>query len=999
MRSMLRSAPVLVVVAFAACSKDQPTAPVTPTHVPSGSATHSTYTTLGTYSIPIPPNNTLGGAQPVANTGIFVPAGTYYRVRVNGTVTVSANPEYVQAYGTPWNKMGTYGPFGTIDGELIVQLKARNTDGSGTGPIGFLNPQYNSASGPDSARSDVVYASKAIEVQAGRTGIGGVKSDNCCFWSIGMFALVASQNVTVEQVTDVAHVVANPVAVHPNQQVTFTASRDDGGNLIVYNWHWQPDAGQPGNATNLCGGGNPCLMNVPGSGTMLVYTNVGNPTAHVTVYTNFALSADKTNIVRGDTVTFTPLTDGVPLKAARWRWVADSTPDSPSCASANPACKTPINASGTMWAYTATSGGDSAHVHITARDKYELRAAPSLIAAGAVVTFRPYLNGQPTPAARWRWVPQGAEAAWDSIAGCANGAIECHRATFVSGTMWAYRSTAAGADSAPAAVTISVDCAGGGSLARRSRPAAARTTSRVRTRPSTPQPLAASAGTGTCSDSVLTQSDVGTDTLPKVTLRVVADVGTAMYPTPSDSLYPVGTVVPYHITPDAGYGDVIAAIDDSIPQPGWWHSDLSGTIAVDDTHTLQAGARPAVSRTGLVAEYAGRLEQLSTDTIPPPEAYRRFLQWSIAESALRGAVFDSLMRVARYVAFDPMTEDSTAMLQFDQRLAGYWFELDGDTIAMHPPGYYSRLAGVASIRPRARPSKLSTTLARPRPKVILVNGIWTVEDNVVKLEQSVLTPLVRRMWFGDSVDVTHWYNPTFKTQWAHWDEKHKCAFRVISRLTLAVGVISPTTGFALLGAYAHCLNTRALNAVLQRDLVECATDVFDLKVAGTQYFPNPEFVDSLTKDSQALHALGKPTIFVAHSQGNLMLASAFDRPAFDPSVNPTATVCTAALSLAPPISAQTFRQYSWLHWSGYRLKYDILNNLGLNSDVDVVPAPISAAADRFAALYPILWLTPPVQLYWAARSHFIENYLVDTVDEFRGRLVLLVNTCYNSMPQ
>ena len=64
-----------------------------------------------------------------------------------------------------------------------------------------------------------------------------------------------------------------------------------------------------------------------------------------------------------------------------------------------------------------------------------------------------------------------------------------------------------------------------------------------------------------------------------------------------------------------------------------------------------------------------------------------------------------------------------------------------------------------------------------------------------------------------------------------------------------------------------------------------------------------------------------------------------------------------------------------------------------------VPAPISAAADRFAALYPILWLTPPVQLYWAARSHFIENYLVDTVDEFRGRLVLLVNTCYNSMPQ
>jgi hypothetical protein len=74
-------ATVLVMVFTATCGNDRTTAPALRT--PPTVAVHGTYTTLGTYSIPIPPNNTLGGAQPVANTGILVPAGTYFRVRVN----------------------------------------------------------------------------------------------------------------------------------------------------------------------------------------------------------------------------------------------------------------------------------------------------------------------------------------------------------------------------------------------------------------------------------------------------------------------------------------------------------------------------------------------------------------------------------------------------------------------------------------------------------------------------------------------------------------------------------------------------------------------------------------------------------------------------------------------------------------------------------------------------------------------------------------------------
>lgn len=392
---MRLAATVLVVVVASTCVRDQSTAPALRT-APSG-AVRGTYTTLGTYSIPIPLNNTDGGAQPVANTGIFVPAGTYYRVRVNGTVTVSDNPDYVQWYGTPFAEEGTYGPFGTSQGELVVQLKARFTDGSGTNTINFVNPQYNSGtSGPDSARSDVLYTSKAIEVQAGRSGIAGGANDNCCHWHIGMFALAASQTVTVEQATDVAHVVANPVAVHPNTQVTFTASRDDGGNLIVYNWHWQPDPGQPGNAGDLCGGGNPCLKTVAGSGTMTVYTNAGNPTAHVLVYqatnpdTSFRLVVDRSTAVIGDTVTFTPVYNGVPGPAARWRWAPSdtSTHDNAACGPGVSPCKKVMVTSGTMWAYTSpTAGqGDSASAAVTVTPRIDLSCAPRGPTRGQAVT-------------------------------------------------------------------------------------------------------------------------------------------------------------------------------------------------------------------------------------------------------------------------------------------------------------------------------------------------------------------------------------------------------------------------------------------------------------------------------------------------------------------------------------------------------------------------------------------------------------------------------------
>lgn len=230
-------------VTFAACNSDRTTSPLS-SPVPDRAASHTIVTTIGTYSIGIPANTNINdGAQPVANTGIIIPAGTYYRVRVNGSTTVTRNQIFqdsIAPYFT-FPLVGTYGP-GGADGwsSLRVIVKARNTNGSGTNNINLPNLSFGTAA-PDSARSDIAQAGQQIEIQAGRNGLACSGNNNRGF-TAGCYLLSASQTVTVEAITNIIHEVANPAAVHPNQTVTFTASRDDGGALNISTWYWQPDA-------------------------------------------------------------------------------------------------------------------------------------------------------------------------------------------------------------------------------------------------------------------------------------------------------------------------------------------------------------------------------------------------------------------------------------------------------------------------------------------------------------------------------------------------------------------------------------------------------------------------------------------------------------------------------------------------------------------------------------------------------------------------------------
>jgi hypothetical protein len=396
---------ILTALMLADCGSEHPTGPPGLEHRPDATASH-TITSLGTYSIPIPADNTnsyalccnyttTSGAQSLTGTGIVIPAGTLYRVRVRGRVTVAPNPAHQAAYpnNSDYSASGTYGPGGTSRGgaELLVIMQLHNVDGSGVITVNLSGAQTGTGA-PDTASTQILYAAKAAELWVGRVGITGGTNDNCCHWGIGSYALTASQTATVEQLTNFVHLTATPAFVHSGQQVTFKVDNDDGTPQGVSGWTWARDPGTSANPPNGCFWAiNPCTAAVFGSGTMTARTDYGAPSAHVTVYTNFTLDADSTTVHVGDTVTFTPKYDGHPGNAARWRWAPDdSSGDTVACDANLGTCKKKIHAAGTMWAYTATSGGDSAskHVSVLARRKLLLSPADTIwVWSGSAVTF------------------------------------------------------------------------------------------------------------------------------------------------------------------------------------------------------------------------------------------------------------------------------------------------------------------------------------------------------------------------------------------------------------------------------------------------------------------------------------------------------------------------------------------------------------------------------------------------------------------------------------
>jgi hypothetical protein len=163
-----------------------------------------------------------------------------------------------------------------------------------------------------------------------------------------------------------------PEEFDKGDSVIFTPAWSDNTSILagqVSGWTWAPDTG--GVSTPCAAGTLPCGKRISAPGQMSVTVSRGGVSrstkVHVGPKSEFTLSANRTTVSEGKLVRFTPKLDDDTTPAMRWRWVpAVPSADSASlCPDGATKCYRVMWATGRMWAYELSEGGDSASVDIT----------------------------------------------------------------------------------------------------------------------------------------------------------------------------------------------------------------------------------------------------------------------------------------------------------------------------------------------------------------------------------------------------------------------------------------------------------------------------------------------------------------------------------------------------------------------------------------------------------------------------------------------------------
>jgi hypothetical protein len=164
---------------------------------------------------------------------------------------------------------------------------------------------------------------------------------------------------------------AQPSIVPHDVPAMFATSAGD-APYTISSWTYRLSNGTTG-GTSCAAPNKNCTSTLPGSGTMTVVGAVdGSPdsaSAPVTLYTSFTLTADRHLVLFHEKVVFTPKYDGSPGPAYKWVFIPDtSAGDHTACGNGVQDCVKAMEWSGTMWAFTASSGGDSASQHVSLVD-------------------------------------------------------------------------------------------------------------------------------------------------------------------------------------------------------------------------------------------------------------------------------------------------------------------------------------------------------------------------------------------------------------------------------------------------------------------------------------------------------------------------------------------------------------------------------------------------------------------------------------------------------
>ena len=749
----------------------------------------------------------------------------------------------------------------------------------------------------------------------------------------------------------------------------------------------------PGVATPLFCNYKTCKLKPTASGVLKIGGHV-NGTAQsidipIKVLKDSLIVRGSQLVTRGSRGSWTASTArGTNFSVSGWQWAADSgiaRTNVTECTT-NKSCAADVFEAGTITVSGTIDGvgASSASLKVAVKSQIRLTANPTSTLVGSTSKFTFTVDGKVEKPGAWRWAgPDPSEAA---TCGAEIECIQQMRNPGV-GTMTAYLSSDMTGDSASASVSIGLDCSTvlppSGLVAPR-RGVGAGVTARTTLSGSSSMMRATEACRRIDPDTGTAPPPPGPEPAPPppppsdsayYRLKVVQYVGVAGGPrsgigppTIDDSVhfalvYPRNASVAFDYAAAPRYTDLVLLVDSVRTMA------FKGTLQMTRDRVIHVGAAFDYSNDPIITSYRQRwraLLQTATDA-GKVEAFRQHLSWYISQVAAQPAGSDSLDRklnIAFILEVD-LTRDQSLLREFDRALKGHVFST--------PPGAPANQLEV--LRPqdyRDTPTVYARRMAgQPgRTEVIFINGIFNTLDGVTGDHGpfDALKRIVDNNPLFPQSKADYFYNRNLEAQFTadggfKCEATHKRTRQLFSKIVRWA-------------AWATCKGAQIGLRFREWDPIEAVRQVVELQHGIDINDSRPLDADSLTaKLARYYHgALGAHTIFVTHSQGNLILAQALQQIEALEQRPLQQGPCTAHASLASPVEKSRFNPRLTSFQRGMIMNNDILLVLGAKNDFSRGNSAVSRQAQAaIDSTNVLLKLIPKVT--WGFKAHEVmPNY-------------------------
>jgi hypothetical protein len=464
-------------------------------------------------------------------------------------------------------------------------------------------------------------------------------------------------------------------------------------------------------------------------------------------------------------------------------------------------------------------------------------------------------------------------------------------------------------------------------------------------------------------------------------LTVIATDGLELTPKAGVHVFPVDTVVPYSFTVKDGFVDLAVVKDDT-------GTTATGTVTMSRSHVLEGATRINYLLNPDIVEIRNRYRQLLTAS-NTKHAYAALLTSYSGLAARRSQAYaDSVFMIADRLAFD-LRSDSSALRALDDALGGTFFfpSACGDSLVFNADSE----GGCGILALRAVPTTASIVADSNFSHVIYVNGIHNTRkdahDSFLRL-----VPIVAQTSFSAKAKSYLYYNPTFREQQKGWDtDKRICAAQARRYFD-----VHAQTMFYL-ADYATCALRDFIRPLIEVDISETVAQ--KLAIQYGLFTPRPEIVTALAAYVPMVLSHKRSVMFVAHSQGNMVVDQALRMVAEDQPLVDRPAYCTALLSLASPIAPASFVLPDTFRFH-LTVDHDILRGLGMEYGILSLQTPISeAAGSAINAVDPLLKpeLYLATKYAWGTLAHGAKaNYFEPDISiaAVKNRLNLLRSACH-----